>query len=310
MKFKPLMVIAIVGIFTGILSAYIYNEKIESQKPLSVNQNPYETGVYATGIVESAQSNSSNVNIYAEVSGRVTNVFVHDGQMLKKNDPLLQIDDSIQREIVAKDQAAVKYARANLINVQEQLQKIKKSYQLNHQSISQNTLDNAINAVIIAKENVHVTEKQLSSDLALLAQYFVHAPINGVVLRVEVAKGAYVSPQGTYDTYTQGMLPAVVMGDVSPNMQVRCYVDEILVPQLPDSAKLEATMFIRGLSSKSVPLTFVSIQPYTIPNIQLSDERQERVDVRVLPIVFRFKKPTDVQIFPGQLVDVYLKGKA
>jgi HlyD family secretion protein len=28
-----------------------------------------------------------------------------------------------------------------------------------------------------------------------------------------------------------------------------------------------------------------------------------------LPIIFKFKKPEDINIFPGQLVDVYLKGK-
>jgi HlyD family secretion protein len=52
------------------------------------------------------------------------------------------------------------------------------------------------------------------------------------------------------------------------------------------------------------------MQPYTIPKIQLSDQRSERVDVRVLPIIFKFKKPEDINLFPGQLVDIFIKGKA
>jgi len=96
---------------------------------------------------------------------------------------------------------------------------------------------------------------------------------------------------------------------MTPYLQVRAYVDEILVPNLPDPSKLEATLFVRGLINRSVPLEFSSLQPFTIPNIELSDERNERVDVRVLPIIFRFEKPSDINLFPGQLVDVYIKGK-
>ena len=67
-------------------------------------------------------------------------------------------------------------------------------------------------------------------------------------------------------------------------------------------------MFIRGTDIK-IPIEYVRMQPYVSPKIELSDQRQERVDVRVLPIIFRFPKPKDVNIYPGQLVDVYLGAK-
>jgi len=47
-------------------------------------------------------------------------------------------------------------------------------------------------------------------------------------------------------------------------------------------------------------------QPYVSPKIELSDQRQEQVDVRVLPIIFRFEKPPNVNLYQGQLVDVYI----
>ncbi|CAM2762412.1 Uncharacterised protein [Legionella steigerwaltii] len=83
----------------------------------------------------------------------------------------------------------------------------------------------------------------------------------------------------------------------------------VIVPTLPSSSHLEATMFVRGISNRGIPLKFIKIQPYLIPNIQLSNERTERVDVRVLPVIFKFIKPDDINIFPGQLVDIYIKGK-
>ena len=72
---------------------------------------------------------------------------------------------------------------------------------------------------------------------------------------------------------------------------------------------MAAKMFIRGANNVSVPLQFVRIQPYVTPKIQLSDQRTEKVDVRVLPIIFRFKPPKGMNLFPGELVDVYIGAK-
>ena len=98
------------------------------------------------------------------------------------------------------------------------------------------------------------------------------------------------------------------MGLPEGHLQVRAYVDEILVHELPDPKNIKAEMFIRG-TNEHVPLTFVRIQPFISPKIELSDERQERVDLRVLPVIFRFEKPKGLGLYPGQLVDVYVAAK-
>ena len=67
-------------------------------------------------------------------------------------------------------------------------------------------------------------------------------------------------------------------------------------------------MQVRGTSVR-IPLTFDRIQPYTTPKIQLSNQRTERVDVRVLPVLFRFTPPKDLNIYPGMLVDVYVESQ-
>ena len=45
-------------------------KEMQPQPPIAVSYNPYDNGVYATGIVESFQPTGSNVNIYPEVSNR------------------------------------------------------------------------------------------------------------------------------------------------------------------------------------------------------------------------------------------------
>ena len=109
-------------------------------------------------------------------------------------------------------------------------------------------------------------------------------------------------------TYTQGSTPVVVMGSNTNYLSVRCYIDEILINRLPSYENINAQMFIRG-SDIRIPLEFVRVQPYVTPKIALSEQRQERVDLRVLPLVFRFRRPDGIAIYPGQMVDVYVEQK-
>jgi len=129
-----------------------------------------------------------------------------------------------------------------------------------------------------------------------------------VVLTVQATTGSYVSTQGAYNSYTQGFDPLVVMGNPQSHLEVRAYIDEILIHELPDGSQMQAEMFIRG-TQEHLPLSFVRVQPYVTPKIELSDQRQELVDVRVLPVIFRFENPAALHLFPGQLVDVYVKSQ-
>ncbi len=237
-------------------------------------------------------------------------------------------------ENLAVARAQVENARASLKNAQDQLAKQERSFALDPKSISADALDNARNTANIAATNMRVNERQyaltkagawvydvenaersyaaLSKSAqaanALLAKCTLRASSDGVVLAVQSSVGSYVSSQGAYDSYTQGLGPLVVMGLPQSHLQVRAYIDEILVHELPDTKSLKAEMYVRG-TNDHVSLTFVRIQPLISPKIELSDARQERVDLRVLPVIFRFEKPPRMALYPGQLVDVYVGGK-
>jgi HlyD family secretion protein len=230
--------------------------------------------------------------------------------------------------------AQVEMADAALKNAQDQLTKQQRSYALDPRSVSKDTLDNAVNAVKIATANLEVVRRQYeltragawvydirnqertyhalanaaAASQALLAKYVVRAAQDGTVLSVNTAVGSYVSPQGAYDNYTQSFGPVVVMGSSTRYLAVRCYIDEILIHRLPPAAAMRAQMSIRG-TNIAIPLEYVRVQPYVSPKIQLSNERTERVDLRVLPVIFRFERPKDANVYPGQLVDVYVQEK-
>jgi HlyD family secretion protein len=236
-----------------------------------------------------------------------------------------------RKENIDIAEAQVLSAQASLKTAQDELSKQKAAYELDPRSISKDALDSAINAEALAEANLEVARKQrdltkagawifdiqnqerqtdaleksFRASSALLSKYTLRAPTDGVVLSINSIVGNYVSSQGGYESYSQQMDPVLVLGTPQTNLNVRCYVDEILVPRLPSGSNIKAQMSIRG-SNVKVPLDFVRVQPFVSPKIELSDERQERVDVRVLPIIFKFQKPKDLNLYPGELVDVYI----
>ncbi len=236
-----------------------------------------------------------------------------------------------RKETLDVAEAQVVSAQAALKTAQDELDKQQAAYELNPKSISKDALDSAANAVAAAAANLEVARKQRDltkagawiydinnqertydalvkshlSASALLNKYTLRAPRDGSVLTINPAVGSYVSAQGAYDTYTQGMDPVLVLGSPRAHLNVRCYVDEILVPRLPEASKIKAQMSVRG-SAVKIPLTYVRMQPFVSPKIELSDQRLERVDVRVLPVIFRIDKPSNLNLYPGLLVDVYI----
>lgn len=239
-----------------------------------------------------------------------------------------------RRETLAIAKSQVDLADANLKLARDQYDKRRASFDVDPKSISKDVLDTAADAVGQASSALDVARKQYSltqagawkydvlsqqrqyealqqsylAANALLQKYAVKAQLDGVVLAVNASAGSYVSSQGVFDAYTQGQDPLVVMSAPQDYLAVRCYVDEILVSRLPSPARIEAQMSLRGTDVK-VPLEFVRVQPYVSPKIELSDQRQEKVDLRVLPVIFRFKMTSSTMAYPGQLVDVFIGQK-
>jgi HlyD family secretion protein len=358
MRYKLLFSFAFAGVLAGCVAAYLFSIEKPALPPVfNPPSNPYASGIYAEGIVESAQASGENINVYPEVPGTVKEILASEGQEVRRGTPLLLIDPSVQeatteqqksaaeashavleelraeprKETLDVSEAQVVTAEVALKTAQDELDKQEAAYKIDPKSISKDALDSAINAAAVAKANFEVARKQrdltkagawtfdiqsqerqytaleksyLASN-ALLGKYTLRAPADGVVLSIDTIVGAYVSPQGAYDSYTQGMDPVLVLGTPQANLQVRCYIDEILVLRLPPPLKMKARMSIRG-SNVKLPLDYVRTQPYVSPKIELSNQRMERVDVRVLPVIFRVEKPKDTNLYPGELVDVYI----
>jgi len=361
MRNKVLFTLSILGILAGVVAAYLVGIERKAQPPVfQPVSNPYPTAIYANGIVESEQTGGTNINIYPEVSGPITQVFVHEGQLVTAGTPLLAIDNSVQlaateqvrmqseaaralwlelkaqprAETLQVAKAQLEQAKSGLKSARDQYDKRRASYDIDPKAISTDVLDTAKDALAQAESAVDVARRQYRltkagawkydilnqkrqydalkqsylAAKALLIKYSVRAQVDGVVLAINATAGSYVTPQGANDAYTQGLDPLVSMSSPQEYLAVRCYVDEILVSRLPAPGQMRAELSIRGTEVK-IPLEFVRVQPYVSPKIELSNQRQEKVDLRVLPVIFRFKTKGATTVYPGQLVDVFVGPK-
>jgi HlyD family secretion protein len=236
-----------------------------------------------------------------------------------------------RRETLAVADAQLEQARANAKTLEDERDKLKASFAIDPRSVSRQALDAAVDGADAGRAAVELAARQLSlvkagawtydvrsqeaqyqslsgaseSAKALLDKYVVRAPSDGVVLAINASNGAFASSQGVYDSYTQQYEPAAVLGSSRGALAVRVYVDEVLLSRLPNDGKMRAELVVRG-SGVHQALDFVRIQPYVTPKVELSDQRQERVDLRVLPVIFRIRPDAGVRLYPGQLVDVYI----
>ena len=95
---KIIFTIAIIGILAGLVAAYIFGMERKAQPPVfKPVSNPFDSAIYANGMIESDLPSGENINIFPQVSGPITQVFVQEGQQVSAGTPLFTIEDSVQR---------------------------------------------------------------------------------------------------------------------------------------------------------------------------------------------------------------------
>lgn len=158
---------------------------------------------------------------------------------------------------------------------------------------------NGAASVDVERANVQQAKAALTRaevDLDLLT---VRAPLDGTVLQVNVRPGEF-SSAGALST------PLMVLGNLQP-MHVRVDIDEMDIWLFSGDAKAYASL--RGQAKHRVPLAFVRVDPIVVPKKSLTGAVSERVDTRVLRVVYAL--PRDgFAAYSGQQVDVFIEASA
>jgi multidrug efflux pump subunit AcrA (membrane-fusion protein) len=146
---------------------------------------------------------------------------------------------------------------------------------------------------------VHQAQAQLAQVQTDIERLTVRALVDGEVLQVNVRPGESVS--------TQAGQALVVLGSVT-RLHVRVDIDENDIPRLPTALeKAPARAMLRGDPGRQFPLRYVRVEPYVIPKKSLTGDNTERVDTRVLQVIYALEQ-SPRRIYVGQQLDVYIEG--
>jgi HlyD family secretion protein len=96
----------------------------------------------------------------------------------------------------------------------------------------------------------------------------------------------------------------IVLGDVN-RLHVRADIDESDLPWFDPNAPAVATL--KGRPQVRFPLTVVYVEPYVVPKQSLTGSNSERVDTRVLQVIYALPDERSVPLHVGQQMDVYMK---
>jgi HlyD family secretion protein len=291
-----LPIVAVIGLLFALFMVFYGARKplvppIEFPPP----KPPYKHSVSGAGLVEAA---SEDVAIGTPFNELVTHVYVKSGDELQEGTPLFALDT---RDLVARLEEAKRKKEVAITNYEDQQTQLNLYENLkDKRAVSENEFNQRFYAAELALRQIKEAEASIEVIETNIERSIVRAPFTGKALRVNVRPGE-AAEKNPFDT-----IPLILFGQIDP-LHIRVEVDEDDAWRIEKGAP--AMAFVRGNSSIKVPLEFLYIEPFVLPKRTLTGDNRERVDTRVLQIVYQFHR-NDLPIYPGQIMDVYIKGLA
>lgn len=153
----------------------------------------------------------------------------------------------------------------------------------------------------VAQAQAELGAAQVRSITSLIERLTVRAPRDGTILRRMIEAGEYAS--------IDPARPALVLGDLS-QMHVRAQVDEediaLLQMSLKSANAIKVIGRLRGSIVQEFPLELVRIEPFARSKTNLTSGTTERVDTRVIDVLFAARAIPVAGLVPGQAVDVFI----
>ncbi len=145
-----------------------------------------------------------------------------------------------------------------------------------------------------AVQQARAQVRQTQTDLDRLT---IRSPLDGEVLQVKLHIGEYAPAAQTDD--------ALMLLGNQDVLNIRVDVDEQDGWRIERQRKAVASP--QGRGDLRIPLQFVRIEPYVLPKKSLTGASTERVDTRVLQVLYRFRQPHGAHLYVGQQMDVFIE---
>ena len=311
--------------------------------PIMPARSPYAATLAAAGIVE---AQTENISVGSATPGVVVQVLVKVGDEVKAGQPLFRLDDrQLQGELAVK-RAMVSQSKSELIRLEAEPRKekipvivaqvnearaavireadaLKRTEDLfarkvttEQELITRREALAAAQAALdksqadldllkagswqydrdVAREGISKAEADVAKAEIELDRLVVRALVAGEVLQLKVRPGEYVG--------TPANQPLVILGNIE-TLHVRVDIDEYDIARF--RSDVPATAVPRGNLQVRYPLTFVRVEPFVIPKKSLTGDNTERVDTRVLQVIYEFDPAGLPPLFVGQQVEVFIE---
>jgi len=278
------------------------------QPPKAVGKLANEPRVAGAGIVEPA---SEIIDIGSALSGLVTEVRVRPGDRVAKGDVLFLVDARAARAQLDQANAAIGEARAAIAEASAAQKTARQQLALyrglaDPAAVSRAEVIRADGEEAAATSRLGLARARLASAQSSAAaarteidRLVIRAPIAGEILAVNIRAGEFVATQGGSSQ------PFIQMGETNP-LHVRVDIDENEVSRV--ALGEPAVINPRGAAEMHVKATFVRAEPQVVPKRSLTNSAAERVDVRVLQLIYAL--PPSEAFRVGQQIDAFIPAKA
>src|SRR5919112_824128 len=279
------LIAAVVVLTIGGVVAFRINKKRHAATEVRLEQvgrRDLVSSVTASGKIEAKTS----VDISADITGRIIDIAVREGDLVRRGQFLLQIDPAQYQAAVARAQGVVSSTEATLLQTRATRDQAQRAWdrarqltELGDNLIAPETAEQAKTALDVAEANYQSTRAQLEQARASLqeakdnlAKTRLTAPISGRVVRLAVEEGEVAVP-GTFSRET-GLLMTVadlsvilakvqvdetdvvrIALDDSVEVTIDAYPDTAFVgrvTQVSQSAKLTSTQTASGSNDRAV----------------------------------------------------------
>lgn len=303
---KILPIIAAAGVILALVVALQTQRKRPPAQPIALPAKaPFSSYIGGAGIVEAS---SNNIGIGTSLPGLVKTVYVKVGDRLKQGDPLFLIDDrDFTAELLVKEANQVK-ARAGIDEAKALLEDARSQYALvrtatNSRAVSVDEVQKRRNAELLAQAKVEsakaalvVAEAELKATRMTIERLTVRAPMVCEVMQVNIRPGEYAQA-GVLST------PLMLLGNLDL-LYVRVDIDENDAWRFTAETKAVASM--RGNRDLKADLRFVRVEPFVTAKKSLTGSSTERVDTRVLQVLYSFPRQA-LPAYVGQQMDVFIE---
>jgi HlyD family secretion protein len=197
---KKLLII--VGIAVLVVAVPLIQARLRGGSSVEVEVEKLEPRVIQSSVLASGKLvHEEQVKLTTEEIGRVTAIYVAEGQAVKRGELVLQIDDQRLKAAVEQQQASVRMQEIAIQRQQLQVENLKTQWErqrvLNERKlINEDSFTTATNNLAISEVDLMSSKESLEQARALLDQQAdrlsktrVYAPIDGTVTTLDIKVG-------------------------------------------------------------------------------------------------------------------------